>query len=353
MPMAIKVTVIGVGLVGETIVQCLKERDFPCEWPPRVAATRERSEVLAGEKLKVEETTENVFKNADLVLFAGKEGAKGASVTWRKTAEEEGAICIDNGRDFRQADDVPLVVPEVNADTLKEGVRFIASPNCSTIQLVVALAPLHKVAKITRIIASTYQSTSGWGVRGPEELRSQTPKALGSLDNISYDPAVFARPIAFNCIPHIEPFLEDNYTREELKLVHETRKILGDSSIQISATAVRVPVFVGHGEAIWIETEKALSPEQARDILRNAPGVVLMDDVIQDNPRGDANERNYPTSLDVHKYRDDVLVGRIRKDLSCPNGLLLWCVSDNLRKGAALNVVQIAEELVKRNILKA
>jgi len=350
--LALKVTVIGVGLVGETIVHCLKERDFPCEWPPRVAATRERSKVLAGESMLVEETKEDVFKGADLVLFAGKEGAKGASVTWRKTAEKAGAICIDNGRDFRLAEDVPLVVPEVNADAIKEGVHFIASPNCSTIQLVVALAPIHRATRIKRIIISTYQSTSGWGVKGPEELRCQTPMALESLENITFDPTVFAHPIAFNCIPHIEPFMEENYTREELKLVYETRKILGDQNIQISATAVRVPVFVGHGESIWIETEKPIKPEQAYDILKSSPGIILMDDLAGENPRGDKNERNYPTLLDVHKYRDEVLIGRIRKDLSCPNGLVLWCVADNLRKGAALNVVQIAEELIQRDILK-
>lgn len=350
--MALKVTVIGVGLVGETIVHCLKERDFPCEWPPRVAATRERSKVLAGESMLVEETTKDVFMGADLVLFAGKEGAKGASVTWRKTAEKAGAICIDNGRDFRLAEDVPLVVPEVNADAIKEGVRFIASPNCSTIQLVVALAPVHRTTRIKRIIISSYQSTSGWGVKGPEELRRQTPVALESLENITFDPTVFARPIAFNCIPHIEPFMEENYTREELKFVYETRKILGDPSIQVSATAVRVPVFVGHGEAIWIETENPITPEQAYDILKNSPGIILMDDLVGGNPRGDKNERSYPTPLDVCKYRNEVLIGRIRKDLSCPNGLVLWCVADNLRKGAALNVVQIAEELIKRDILK-
>ncbi len=350
--MALKVTVIGVGLVGETIVHCLKERDFPCEWPPRVAATRERSKVLAGESMLVEETTKDVFMGADLVLFAGKEGAKGASVTWRKTAEKAGAICIDNGRDFRLAEDVPLVVPEVNADAIKEGVRFIASPNCSTIQLVVALAPIHRTTRIKRIIISSYQSTSGWGVKGPEELRRQTPAALESLENITFDPTVFARPIAFNCIPHIEPFMEENYTREELKFVYETRKILGDPSIQVSATAVRVPVFVGHGEAIWIETENPITPEQAYDILKNSPGIILMDDLVGGNPRGDKNERSYPTPLDVCKYRNEVLIGRIRKDLSCPNGLVLWCVADNLRKGAALNVVQIAEELIKRDILK-
>jgi len=338
--MALKVTVIGVGLVGETIVSCLKERNFPCEWPPRVAATRERSELLAGEKMQVVETTADVFENTDLVLFAGKEGAKGASVTWRKTAERNGAICIDNGRDFRMSDDVPLVVPEVNADVLTKETSFIASPNCSTIQLVVALYPIHTQVRIKKIIIAGYQSTSGWGVKGPEELRKQTPIALQSLENIPFDPQVFPHPIAFNCIPHIEPFMEEDYTREELKLVYETRKIFDDQEIQISATCVRVPVFVGHGQAIWIETESEISTDEIKNILKDSPGIVLFDN------------NSYPTSLDVHTYPDEVLVGRIRQDTSNKNGIALWCVADNLRKGAALNVVQIAEELVKKGILK-
>jgi len=350
--MAVKIAVIGVGLVGETIVSCLKERGFPCEWPPRIAATRERSEQIAGEQIHVEETMAEVFKNIDLVLFAGKEGASGASATWREVATDEGAICIDNGRDFRLSEDVPLVVPEVNPQVITSDTRFIASPNCSTIQLVVALNPIHKLAKIKRIRIAGYQSTSGWGVKGPEELRKQVPTALNSLKNIPFDPLVFPQPIAFNCIPHIELFMDDDYTREELKLVYETRKILDDQDIQVSATCVRIPVFVGHGQAIWIETENPLKPEEACNILKNSPGIILMDDLVSENPRGDKNERNYPTPLDIHKYRDEVLIGRIRKDTSCPNGLVLWCVADNLRKGAALNVVQIAEDLIKRDILK-
>ena len=351
--MALKVTVVGVGLVGEAIVSCLKERNFPCEWPPRIAATRERPKQIAGEQMLVEETTAEVFKNADLVLFAGKEGAKGASVTWREVAEKEGAICIDNGRDFRLSDDVPLVVPEVNPHTLTHNTRFVGSPNCSTIQLVVALYPIHKITKIKSIKIAGYQSTSGWGVKGPEELREQVPMALNSLENIPFDPTVFPHPIAFNCIPHIEPFLEDNYTQEELKLVYETRKILNEQELQVSATCVRVPVFVGHCQAIWIETERQISPDEVRNLLLQSPGIALLDDTTPNNPREDDNERSYPTALDVNKYRNEVLVGRIRKDISNENGVALWCVADNLRKGAALNVVQIAEELVKRGILKA
>jgi aspartate-semialdehyde dehydrogenase len=347
--MALKVAVIGVGLVGETIVSCLKERNFPCEWPPRIAATRERPTLIAGEQVHVEETTAEVFKNIDLVLFAGKEGASGASMTWRKAAEEEGAICIDNGRDFRLTDDVPLVVPEVNPQAITNKTRFIASPNCSTIQLVVALCPIHKQVRIKRIKVAGYQSTSGWGVKGPEELRKQVPIALDSLENIPFDPSVFPKPIAFNCIPHIEPFMEDDYTREELKLIYETRKIMNEPEIFVSATCVRVPVFVGHGQAIWIETEKPISPEEVRNLLREAPGVVLLDDISPSLQ--DKKARLYPTILDVNKYRDQVLVGRIRKDTSNDKGIVMWVVADNLRKGAALNVVQIAEELVKRGFL--
>lgn len=346
--MAVKVAVIGVGLVGETIVSCLKERGFPCEWPPRMAATRERVESVDGEKIQVVDTTAEVFKGMDLVLFAGKEGASGASATWRETAEKEGAICIDNGRDFRLSDDVPLVVPEVNSDALREDNRFIASPNCSTIQLVVALNPIHQQVKITRIRIAGYQSTSGWGVKGPIELRKQTPVALESLDNIPYDPSVFTRPIAFNCIPQIEPFMDFDYTREELKLIYETRKILGDDDIQVSATCVRVPVFVGHGQAIWIETENKISPDEVREILRQSPGVVVIDDVSS----GTIGEQSFPTNLDVHRYRDEVMVGRIRQDISCENGIAMWVVADNLRKGAALNVVQIAEKLVEKGMLR-
>jgi aspartate-semialdehyde dehydrogenase len=303
-----------------------------------VAATRERPETLAGEKMLVEETSAGSFEGADLVLFAGQEGAKGASVTWRETAEKAGAWSIDNGRDFRLAPDVPLVVPEVNAEAITPKTRFIASPNCSTIQMVVALAPIHRVAKITRIVVSTYQATSGWGLHGPQELRAQTPKALETLENLPYDPKVFNRPIAFNCLPHIDRFEENGYTREEMKMVHETRKILGDSKIRISATTVRVPVLNGHSESVWIETARKITADEAREILRAAPGVVVMDE-----PAGDG----------LLKHKDATLVGRIRDDLSSKKGLAMWVVSDNIRKGAALNVVQIAEVLLARGFLTA
>jgi aspartate-semialdehyde dehydrogenase len=352
--MGANVTVVGVGMVGEEIVSILKERALPVNWPPRVCATRERNEILAGEEYHVEEVSAECFKNADIVLFAGKEGAKGASVTWRQTAVEAGAICIDNGKDYRLDADVPLVIPEINIDAIKPGHRFIASPNCSTIQMAMVLAPIQRAAGIRRVIVSTYQSVSGWGVRANEELMSQMPHALKSVDDIPYDPTVMARPIAFNYIPHIDRFTEDGYTVEEMKMVYETRKILGDEKLKISPTAVRVPVFVGHGESINIETERKILVEEVRKLLAGFPGIIVMDEFYKDNPRLDPFERSYPTALDLRKkgLRDATLVGRIRNDYTVENGLNIWCVADNLRKGAALNVVQIWESMLERNLAR-
>jgi aspartate-semialdehyde dehydrogenase len=351
--MVLKVIVVGVGMVGEQIVSILKERKLPVEWPPRVCATWERTAVFGGEVFDVETVSEDSFVGADVVLFAGKEGARGASVTWRATVEAAGAIGIDNGKDFRLDNDVPLVVPEVNAEAIQAHHRFIASPNCSTIQMVVALAPIHQAAKIKRVVVSTYQSVSGWGVQASQELRNQTPRAIQSLDDIPYDPEVLPRAIAFNCFPHIDKFTNNGYTVEETKMVLETRKILGND-IQVSATAVRVPVFVGHGESINVETERKLTAVKARELLSKSPGIILMDQIFPDNLRHDPLERTYPAILDVRKpeYRDAVLVGRVREDPTIENGLNLWCVADNLRKGAALNVVQIMEGLIERGILK-
>ncbi|MCJ7810721.1 MAG: aspartate-semialdehyde dehydrogenase [Dehalococcoidia bacterium] len=348
--MALRVTVVGVGMVGEQIVSILRERRFPMQWPPRICATRARSETLAGEGFHVEETSEGAFEGVDVVFFAGKEGAKGASVQWGKKAVEAGAICVDNGGDFRMDPAVPLIVPEVNLDAATPDKRFIASPNCSTIQMVLVLQPLHQAARIRRVVVSTYQSVSGWGVQAQQELLDQIPHALASLDDIPFDPSVLARPIAFNVFPHIDRFTEDGYTKEEIKMVLETQKIMGDDTIKISPTTVRVPVLVGHGESINIETERKLTAAEAREILARAPGVVVIDDPNGNNPRNDPLERTYPVPLDVRKpeYRDMVLVGRIREDPTIENGLNLWCVADNLRKGAALNVVQIAEGLIER-----
>jgi len=350
----LKATVVGVGMVGEQIVSILRERSLPIEWPPVVCATRERTETLDGEEFHVRKTDESCFHGRDIVFFAGKEGAKGASVQWRETAREAGAVCVDNGSDFRLDPDVPLVVPEVNPGAVTPESRFIASPNCSTIQLVMVLHPLHQAAAIRRVVVSTYQSVSGWGVKAHEELLSQTPQALESLDRVSFDPTVFACPIVFNCLPHIDKFTADGYTKEEMKLVCETEKIMGSTSIRMSPTTVRVPVLVGHGESVNIETEAKLSAPQARELLSRAPGVVLIDELHADNPRHDPLERTYPVPLDVRRaeYRDMVLVGRIREDSTVANGLNLWCVADNLRKGAALNVVQIGELLIEKGIIR-
>jgi aspartate-semialdehyde dehydrogenase len=349
---AAKVTVVGVGMVGEQIVSILRERSLPMEWPPRVCATRERTEKLAGETFLVEKVSEDSFKDASVVLFAGKEGARGASVMWRACAQAAGALCIDNSSDFRMDPDVPLVVPEVNMDAVKPHHRFIASPNCSTTQMVMVLAPLHRVARVKRVVVSTYQSVSGWGVRAEEELLDQIPHALKSLDEIPYDPSVMARPIAFNLLPHIDKFTEKGYTKEEMKMVLETQKIMGDDSIGVTATTVRVPVRVGHGESINIETEQKLTSTDVRQILADFPGVVVLDELNAENPRMDALERTYPTAQDLRnpEYRDDVLVGRIREDPTVANGVNIWCVADNLRKGAALNVVQIWEEMLQRGM---
>ena len=351
--MALKVTVVGVGMVGEQIVSILRERDFPMEWPPRICATRARSETLAGEGFKVEETGDEAFDGAEVVFFAGKEGGKGASVQWGEKAVKAGAICVDNGGDFRMDPTVPLVVPEVNLDAVTPDKSFIASPNCSTIQMVLVLDAIHKVTRIRRVVVSTYQSVSGWGVAAEQELLNQIPQGLKSLDNMPFDPMVFAHPIAFNLFPHIDKFTEDGYTKEEMKMVWETQKIMGDDTIKISPTTVRVGVMVGHGESINIETERKMTAAEAREILANAPGVVVIDELNTNSPRPDPLERTYPVPLDVRKpeYQDMVLVGRVREDPTIENGLNLWCVADNLRKGAALNVVQIAEGLIERGRL--
>ncbi len=353
--MPLNVGIVGVGPVGDRLVSILREREFPCNWPPRVMATSARQETVGGEVFNVLETSDDAFDGLDLVFFAGREGAKGASVQFKDAALAAGAKAIDNSSDFRMDPSVPLVVPEVNMDAVSPEHRFIANPNCSTIQMVVALAPLHRAAHIERIVVSTYQSVSGWGKRAQEQLLSQTQQMLesGAAD---YDPTVFACPIAFNYIPHIDRFTEDAYTKEELKMIRETRKIFGEPDMRISPTAVRVPVFVGHGESINIETREKLTADEAREILRNpaqSPGVVVIDEPSGNMTRNDPLERVYPTARHVEdeRYKDAVLVGRIREDPTVEAGLNLWVVSDNLRKGAALNAIQIAEEMLRRGYI--
>ena len=271
-----------------------------------------------------------------------------------------GAVVVDNGGDFRMHPDYPLVVPEVNMDAVTEQTRHICSPNCSTIQMVVALAPLHRAARIKRIVVSTYQSVSGWGEAAQQELLHQTPAALAG-GPVPYDPGVFAHPIAFDCLPHIDRFTPSGYTKEELKMVHETRKILGEPNLLITATTVRVPVLVGHGESLNVEFAAPLRAERAREILRDpdqAPGVVLVDGPTPDpgavRDRHAPEELCYPVTADLQRdeWKDMVLVGRVRDDTTVEHGLNLWVVADNLRKGAATNVVQIAERMIERGLLR-
>jgi aspartate-semialdehyde dehydrogenase len=350
---------VGVGPVGDAIVSVLQEHNFPLAGELKVMATSARTEVLCDQEFQVCETCEDVFAGLDVVFFAGREGAKGASVEWAECAMAAGAYCIDNGSDFRLDPQVPLVVPEVNMDAVTEETKLIASPNCSTIQMVVALAPLHRAVGIKRVVVSTYQSVSGWGKAAMDELLSEVPAWLAG-EPIDFDPSIFARPIALDCLPHIDRFLDTGYTKEEMKMVNETRKIMGEPHLPITATTVRVPIMVGHSEAINVELENPLSAAEARAILSDpeqSPGVVVIDGPSQDpqavEVRNAPEELQYPTQADVLRpeYRDAVLVGRIREDDTVEHGLNLWCVSDNLRKGAATNVVQIAEKMVERGLL--
>lgn len=367
--MSIKAAIVGVGPVGDRIWQCLKERNLPLVDAPVVMATRAREEVLGDDTVAVKETAAEWFEGVDVVFFAGREGAKGASVQWKEVAEKAGAVCIDNGSDFRLYPDIPLVVPEVNMDAVTPATKFIASPNCSTIQMVVALAPLHQVAGIRRIVVSTYQSVSGWGAAAQDELWKQLP-CLVNGEEIVCDQGIFNRPIALDCIPHIDAFLDNGYTKEEMKMLHETRKILGCADLAVTATAVRVPVEIGHSEALNVEFENKMTADMAREILAGAEGVVVVDGPTQcaerqaflgnkgqDHKQAAGNfevvERQYPTQRDIltDAWKDMTLVGRIREDHSRPNTLNLWCVADNLRKGAATNVVQIAEKMLERGLL--
>lgn len=370
--MSIKAAIVGVGPVGDRIWQCLKERQLPLVDAPVVMATRARQELLGGDSVDVKEVAAQWFEGVDVVFFAGREGAKGASVQWGAAAIDAGAVCIDNGSDFRLYPDIPLVVPEVNMDDVTADTRFIASPNCSTIQMMVALAPLHRVAHVRRIIVSTYQSVSGWGAAAQDELKAELPCLVEDREVVC-DPAIFPRPIALDCLPHIDAFLDNGYTKEEMKMLHETRKILGDANIAVSATAVRVPVEIGHSEAINVEFEHKMNAEMAREILGDpaqSEGVVLVDGPTQDPERlaflaskakerkpwagnWPVSEQQYPTQADILKeaWKDMTLVGRVRDDHSRPNCVNLWCVADNLRKGAATNVVQIAEKMLERGLL--
>jgi aspartate-semialdehyde dehydrogenase len=323
------------GAVGNELIRILEELEFPVASLKLLASSRSLGKTLdfRGESLHVEELREDSFEGVDIALFSA--GA-GPSRKFAPAAAESGCVVIDNSSCWRMDPEVPLVVPEVNphavADYRNKGI--IANPNCSTIQMVVVLKPIYDAVGIERVVVSTYQAVSGTGKKAMDELTEQTRNLL-TFQEVT--PEVYPHRIAFNCFPHIGSFLENGYTEEEMKMVHETHKIMGDPNIRISATTVRVPVFYGHSEAVNIQTERKLSAKEARVLLFQAPGVRVMD-----NP----DERIYPMPSEAAGI-NDTLVGRIREDVSNENGLDLWIVADNIRKGAALNTVQIAELLVK------
>jgi aspartate-semialdehyde dehydrogenase len=325
------------GLVGQEFINILEQREFPMASVHLLASDRSAGKKLFvnHQEIEVEEVTPHSFDQVDIALFsAGGEVSK----HFAPIAAKRGAVVVDNSAAFRMNPNVPLVVPEVNPEDLEHHQGIIANPNCSTIQMVVALYPLHKVNPIKRIVVDTYQAVSGTGSAAVDELNSQTKLIL---EGKSIVPHVYPHQIAFNLLPEIDVFLDDGYTKEEWKLIHETRKILHDESIAVSATCVRVPVVTGHSEAIHIEFSNPMSPEEARNILATAPGVKVLDDT--------------PISLYPHPWAaagtDEVFVGRIRRDASHPHGLAIWVVADNLRKGAALNAIQIAEQLISKGWL--
>ncbi len=325
------------GAVGQTMIKVLEERNFPVNEIKFLASERSAGKEVEyyGMKYKVEAVCEEAFENVDIALFsAGGERSK----KWAPIAANKGAVVIDNSSAFRMDPEVPLVVPEVNPEDVKWHKGIIANPNCSTIQMVVALYPIHKVKKIKRIIVATYQAVSGAGATAIEDLELET-KAV--MEGKYFYPRALPHHIAFNVIPRIDNFELNGYTKEELKMINETRKIMHEPDIKVSPTCVRVPVYVGHSEAVTIETQEPITAEEAREILKNAPGVVVEDDPFNNV---------YPTPIEV-AGKDDVFVGRIRKDLGFENGLSMWIVGDNLRKGAATNAVQIAELLVKYELL--
>ncbi|QDI04069.1 aspartate-semialdehyde dehydrogenase [Xanthomonas cerealis pv. cerealis] len=326
------VAVVGAtGAVGETMLNILAERDFPIATLYPLASERSAGGQVEfkGQKVTVLDLATFDPTGVDIALFSA---GGGISKEYAPKFAAAGAVVIDNSSSFRYDDDVPLVVSEVNPEALKQRPRgIIANPNCSTMQMLVALAPLHREYNIERINVATYQSVSGGGRSGMEELGKQTAQLLAFQD---IEPKKFQVQIAFNLIPHIDDFLDNGFTKEEMKLVWETRKILGDDTIQVNPTAVRVPVFYGHSEAVAIETTRKVSAEQARALLAAAPGVEVVD---ERKPGG------YPTPVTHASGTDAVYVGRIREDISHPRGLNLWIVSDNIRKGAALNAVQLAE----------
>jgi len=324
------------GAVGETLLGILAERKFPISELVPLASARSAggSVEFGGKSITVRDLATYDFSGVDIAFFSA--GGK-VSREHAPRAAAAGAVVIDNTSEFRYQDDIPLVISEVNPHAIAQYTNrgIIANPNCSTMQMLVALAPIHRAVGIERINVATYQSVSGAGRSGLEELGKQTAAMLNFQE---VKAAKFPKQIAFNVIPHIDDFQENGYTKEEMKMVWETRKILEDESIQVNPTAVRVPVFYGHAEAIHIETRKKINAQEARALLEQAPGIVLID---RREPGG------YPTPVGDAAGKDPVFVGRIREDISHPRGLNLWVVADNIRKGAGLNAIQVAELLVK------
>lgn len=322
------------GAVGNCFLKILEERRFPVKNLRLLASDRSKGKKLKfnGKLYPVEVLAHDSFDGIEIVLSSA--GAS-RSLEFLPSAVKAGAVCVDNTSAYRMQNDIPLVVPEVNTHRIKEHKGIIANPNCSTIQMVVALYPIHKAAKIKRIVVTTYQSVSGAGQKKIQELRDQSKDFLAGK---KIKPVEFPHPIAFNLIPQIDVFMDNGYTKEEIKMVNETRKIMEDESIQVNATCVRVPVFYAHSESVNIETEKHITAKEARKILSSAPGVVVIDD---------PENKSYPMPI-YAEGRDETFVGRIRQDESVKNGISMWVVSDNIRKGAALNAVQIAEILIGR-----
>ncbi|MBI1884104.1 MAG: aspartate-semialdehyde dehydrogenase [Chlamydiae bacterium] len=326
------VAVVGAtGAVGHEMIKVLEARKFPVKELKLFASARSSGKKMSfcGESLPVEELKSSSFKGIEIALFSA--GA-GRSVEFAPHAVKSGAVVVDNSSAFRMDANVPLVVPEINPQDIKLHQGIIANPNCSTIQMVVAINPIHQVSRIKRVIVVTYQAVSGTGMKAIQELERQVKEWVGGK-KITHK--VYPHPIAFNVIPHVDVFYDTGYTQEEMKMVHETHKIMHDDKIQVSATCVRVPVFRAHSEALHIELEKKLTASQVKDILSKAPGVK-----VQDDPQ----QNLYPLAIyTAGKY--DVFVGRIREDIAFPNGIAMWVVADQLLKGAALNAVQIAELL--------
>lgn len=334
-----KVAVVGAtGLVGTKMLQVLAERNFPVTELVPVASERSVGKEVdfRGKKYKVVSMTDGIAAKPAVAIFSA---GGGTSLEWAPKFAEAGITVIDNSSAWRMDPGKPLVVPEINADILTAADKIIANPNCSTIQMVVALNPLHKKYGIKRIVVSTYQSVTGTGVKAVEQLQGERGKAVKG-DTADY-PMAYKYPIDLNVIPQIDVFLDNGYTKEEMKMVKETCKIMRDDSIRVTATTVRIPVMGGHSEAVNVEFERDYDLAEVRSILQSSPGIIVVDDI--------ANQQ-YPMPMDAHE-KDEVFVGRLRRDESQPNTLNMWVVSDNLRKGAATNAVQIAEYLLSKNLL--